>query len=167
MDLVPPKTKEHKANHRQIDHGFAGLGLTFVIPSEAAGAGQPSKGALHDPTTRQDLEGVKLGALHDFDGATPESARFFQQRGRAPSVGADMFDGAACGSATKGGVIRVRPEWPLVKPQFLLTQPLAAGRSRDVFQRVLGGHSLQFHEDLPDLSLIANGLLEPVELLRA
>jgi hypothetical protein len=30
------ETFEHKANHSQIDHGFAGFGLSFVVAIESA-----------------------------------------------------------------------------------------------------------------------------------
>jgi hypothetical protein len=60
---------------------------------------------------------------------------------------------------------RVRPEWPLVKPQFLLTEALAPNRAGDVLQRVFGRELLQLREYVPHLALIANGLLEPGKLL--
>jgi hypothetical protein len=102
MDLVPAKTSKHESNHSEIDHGFAGLGLPFVVPSESAGATQPSKGTFHDPTARHNLEGVKLGPFHNFDGAAPELARLFQQHPSIPSVGPDMFDATPRDLAEEG-----------------------------------------------------------------
>src|SRR5436309_2662209 len=37
MHLEFSKTSQHEANHCQVDHGLAGQGLTFVIPTESAG----------------------------------------------------------------------------------------------------------------------------------
>src|ERR1035441_7748370 len=86
------ETFEHKANHSQIDHGFAGFGLSFVVAIESAVASEPTEGAFHHPAARQHLEGVKVGALDDLDGAAPQSPGPFQQCSRVAAVGPDMFD---------------------------------------------------------------------------
>jgi hypothetical protein len=73
--LFSAETFEHKANHSQIDHGFAGLGLSFVVAIESAVASEPTEGAFDHPTAGQHFEGMKVGALDDLDGAAPPSPR--------------------------------------------------------------------------------------------
>jgi len=90
MGLGPSKTTEHEPNHGQIDHGFAGPGLAFVVAGEPAGAAEPSKSTFHDPTARQNFERVQVGAFHNFDGAAPKLARLFEQRTGIAAVGPDM-----------------------------------------------------------------------------
>jgi hypothetical protein len=102
MQLRFSKASEHKTNHGQIDHGFAGLGLPLVVATQSARTAEPTKGTLHDPTPRQYLEGVKLGALHNFDRATPQGARALQQRSGVAAVGPDMFDASASLLAEEG-----------------------------------------------------------------
>jgi hypothetical protein len=65
------ETFEPKANHSQIDHGFAGLGLSFVVAIQSAVASEPTEGAFHPPAAWPHLEGMEFGALDDLDGATP------------------------------------------------------------------------------------------------
>ena len=86
------ETFEHKANHSQIDHGFAGFGLSFVVAIESAIASQPTKGAFHDPAAGQHLEGMKVGTLHDLDGAAPQSAGPIQQCSGVAAIGPDVSD---------------------------------------------------------------------------
>src|ERR1017187_6590239 len=97
------ETFEHQANHSQIDHGFAGFGLSFVVAIESAVASEPTEGAFHHPAARQHLEGVKVGALDDLDGAAPQSPGPFQQCSRVAAVGPDMFDAPASLPAEEGG----------------------------------------------------------------
>ncbi len=94
MHLGSAKTCEHEANHRQIDHGFAGLGLSFVIPVESTVTAQPTKGALDDPAPRQHFEGVQFRALHDLDRAAPQLAAPLQQGAGVAAIGPDMLDAA-------------------------------------------------------------------------
>ena len=101
--LQPSEACEHETNHRQIDHGFAGLGLTFVVAIEASVASQPPKGALYDPASRQHLEGMKFGAFHDLDGTTPQSLGPIQERSPVASVGPDVFDPPGRRLAEEGG----------------------------------------------------------------
>src|SRR6266404_2192376 len=49
MSQVP----NHKAYHRHIDKGFAGLRQVLIILREAALTVQPSESALYHPPTRQ------------------------------------------------------------------------------------------------------------------
>ena len=72
MDLEFSQPCEQEANHGQIDHGFAGLGLAFVIATEPAGAAQPAEGARHDPAAWQHFERMKFGAFDDLEGAAPQ-----------------------------------------------------------------------------------------------
>ena len=52
------KTSQHEANHRQVDHGFAGQGLAFVVSTHSARTPEPTESTLHDPASRQHFEGV-------------------------------------------------------------------------------------------------------------
>jgi hypothetical protein len=64
MNLEPANACEHEANHRQIDHRLAGLGLPFVILAESAVTAQPAKRAFHDPLPRsQNIVNDKLLAF--------------------------------------------------------------------------------------------------------
>ena len=94
MHLGSAKPCEHEANHRQIDHGFAGLGLSFVIPVESTVTAQPTKGALHDPAPRQPFEGVQFRALHNLDRSTPQLAAALQQGTGVTAIGSDMLAAA-------------------------------------------------------------------------
>src|ERR1700730_5518811 len=40
-------------NHGNMDHGLTDIGAVFVVFAESAIAPQPTKGAFHDPTPRQ------------------------------------------------------------------------------------------------------------------
>src|ERR1035438_4612394 len=68
----PSETCEHETNHGQIDHGLAGLGLSFVVAVEPAVAPEPTEGSFHYPASRQHLERMEFVALHDFQGAAPQ-----------------------------------------------------------------------------------------------
>src|SRR5271168_1581129 len=92
MHLKLSEASQHETDHRQIDDGFAGLGLAFVVPAESAGTAEPAESALDYPAPWQHLEGVQLGALDDFDGATPQLACPLQERAGIASVGPDVFD---------------------------------------------------------------------------
>lgn len=74
MDLSLFQARKHQANHRQIDKGFAAVGLSLVIAIESAIAAQPAKGSFDHPATWQHFERVQFGALDDLDGATHEPA---------------------------------------------------------------------------------------------
>ena len=102
MDLGFAETSEHEANHGEIDHRFAREGMPFVVTTKSAIASQPAEGPLHDPASRQYLEGVKFGALHDFDRAAPPLARALPQRSGIAAIGPDMFDAAASLLAEEG-----------------------------------------------------------------
>lgn len=66
----------------------------------------------------------------------------------------------------QGGVIgRVRPEWPLIKAQAFLGEALAPRGSREIVEGMFCAQLLQLHQYVPDLSLVADGLLEPTKLL--
>src|ERR1017187_9360753 len=110
--FLSAKTFEHEPNHGQIDHGFAGLGLSFVVAIESAVASQPAKSAFHHPATGQHLEGMKVGALHDLDGAAPQSPRPIQQCSRVATIGPDVFDSPGRGFAEEGG-----QTWAIEKPE--------------------------------------------------
>ena len=92
MNLDPAKACEHEANHRQIDHRFAGLGLPFVVPTEAAVAAQPAEGSLDDPASWQHFERMEFGAFDDLDRATPPCATPRQQRSGVAALGPDRLD---------------------------------------------------------------------------
>jgi len=94
---------EHKANHSQIDHDFAGLGLSFVVAIESAVASEPTKGAFHHPAARQHLEGVKIGSLYDLDGAAPQSPGPIQQGSCVAAIGPDVFDSPGGDLTEEGG----------------------------------------------------------------
>ena len=93
---------EHETNHSQIDHGFAGLGLSFVVAIESAVASEPAEGAFHHPAARQHFEGMKAGALDDLEGAAPPSPRPTQQCSRVAAIGPDVFDSPGDGLAEEG-----------------------------------------------------------------
>lgn len=95
MHLEFSETSQHEANHRQVNDGFAGQGLAFVVPSESAGTPEPTECSLHYPAPWQHLEGMQVATLHDFDGATPQFACQPQQGAGIATVGPDMFDSAA------------------------------------------------------------------------
>ena len=92
MHLQFSETNQHEANHCQVDHGFTGQSLAFVIPTESAGTPEPAESTLHYPAPRQHLEGMQIGALYDFDRAAPQLARALQQPSSIASVGPDVFD---------------------------------------------------------------------------
>src|ERR1035441_5826369 len=91
----PSETCEHETNHGQIDHGLAGLGLSFVVAVEPAVAPEPTEGSFHYPASRQHLERMEFVALHDFQGAAPQVHGPLDQRARVAAIGPDMSDAAA------------------------------------------------------------------------
>jgi len=103
MHLRLAEASKHEANHGEVNHRLASGGLPFVVATESAIASQPTEGPLHDPASWQYLEGVKFGALHDFDRAAPQLARLGQQRSSVAPIGPDMFDAAASLLAEEGG----------------------------------------------------------------
>ena len=92
MYLESSKASQHEANHRQVDHGFAGQSLAFVVPAEPAGTAQPTESALHYPSSRQYFEGMQIGTLHDLDCAVPQLACPLHQASLITSIGPDVFD---------------------------------------------------------------------------
>lgn len=50
------ESSHHQSNHRQLNEGFAGAGIGFVISGQAAVAGKPGEGSLNDPSFRQHME---------------------------------------------------------------------------------------------------------------
>lgn len=102
MPLRLAQTSKHKANHGQVDHRLASGGLPFVVATESAIAPQPTEGPLHDPASRQYLEGVKVGALYNFDRAAPQPAGPLQQRSGVAAIGPDMFDASTSFLAEEG-----------------------------------------------------------------
>ncbi len=119
MHLSFAETSKHEANHGEIDHRLAGGGLPFVIATESAIPTQPTESPLHDPASGQSFEGVKFGALHDFDGAAPQLARARQQRSGVATIGPDMLDAAASPLAEE------------VRPQSLGLIPVLNVRRQD------------------------------------
>lgn len=95
MHLRFAETTKHEANHGQVDHRLARDGLPFVVATESAITAQPTEGPLHDPASRQYLEGVKVRALHNFNCAAPQLARSSEQPSGVASIGPDMFDASA------------------------------------------------------------------------
>jgi len=100
------ETTKHPANQGEANHRFASGDLPFVVATESAITPQPTEGPLHDPAPRQSLEGVKLGALYNFDRAAPHLVRRLQQRSGAAAIGPDRFDTAASLLPEEG-----RPQW--------------------------------------------------------
>ena len=103
MHLGFPKTSQHEANHRQVDHGFAGQGLAFVVSTQSARTPEPTESTLHDPASRQHFEGVQVGALHNFDAATLPLGRQTHQLSHITSIGPDVFDFSASPLAEECG----------------------------------------------------------------
>ena len=97
------ETFEHKADHSQIDHGFAGFGLSFIVTIESAIASQPTKGAFDNPAAGQHLEGMKVGTLDDLDGAAPQSAGPIQECSGVAAIGPDVSDSPGHGLTEEGG----------------------------------------------------------------
>ena len=93
--LQPSETCEHETNHSQIDHGLAGLGLSFVVPVEPAVTPEPTKGSFHYPASRQHLEHMEFVALYDFQSATPQFQGPLDQSACVTSIGPDMSYAAA------------------------------------------------------------------------
>ena len=102
MHLRFAETSKHEANHGEVDHRLASGGLAFVVATESAITAQPAEGPLYNPASRQYLEGMKVGALHDFDRAAPQLARALHQRSGLASIGPDMLDAAASLLAEEG-----------------------------------------------------------------
>lgn len=92
MSLEFSKTSEHEAKHGQIDHGFAGEGLPFVVATESPIPSQPAESAFYDPASRQHFEGMKIGAFYDLDCASANSPGPVHQQACIATVGPDMFD---------------------------------------------------------------------------
>ena len=103
MHLEFSKTSEHKAKHGQVDHGFASVGLPFVVATESPITSQPTEGTLYDPPSRKHLEGMKLGSFYDLEHATADSLGPVHQHTRIATVGPDMFDAIACPLAQSQG----------------------------------------------------------------
>ena len=60
---------EHEGDHADLDQGFAGFRIAFVVFAVASAAIRPGKRAFHDPAIRQHHK--PLGprhAMHTFDG---------------------------------------------------------------------------------------------------
>ena len=70
--LWPAQSGKHEADHRQIDHRFTSMSLTFIVAIEPAVAAEPAEGALHDPASRKHRELVEIGAFYNLNSATPE-----------------------------------------------------------------------------------------------
>ena len=103
MSLEFSKTCEHEAKHGKIDHGFARVGLSFVVATESPITSQPAEGTLYDPPSRQHFEGMKLGSFYDLDCAAADSSGPVHQHTRIATVGPDMFDAIACPLAQSQG----------------------------------------------------------------
>ena len=57
-----------------MDHSFGAVDALLVIAHETSPSGHPGERALHDPSTRDDLEALgRIGSLHDLDGEIVES----------------------------------------------------------------------------------------------
>jgi hypothetical protein len=41
-----------------VDHGFGNVTAALVVADQAAPAGHPAEGSLHDPTARQNLKAL-------------------------------------------------------------------------------------------------------------
>jgi hypothetical protein len=95
VSLEFSKADEHEAKHGQVDHGFASVGLSFVVATESPITSQPTEGTLYDPASRQHFECMKLGSFHDLDCAAANSPCPVHQRARIAAVGPDMFDAVA------------------------------------------------------------------------
>lgn len=55
-------------SHADVDHGFAGVRVAFVVFAVAPAAAEPRKGALHDPTFGQHLKSsAPARPRHEFD----------------------------------------------------------------------------------------------------
>jgi len=60
------ETSQHEANHGEVDHGFGGARVPFVIAIEPAIAPQPAEGTCDHPAARQYFELVQFAALDDL-----------------------------------------------------------------------------------------------------
>src|SRR5512139_1752036 len=96
MDSEPSNTGEHEAKQSQIDHGFGGVGFSFVVATESAVASQPAEGTLYDPASRQHLEGMQVGTFDDLDRATASPPSPVEQPARIATIGPHMLDSMAC-----------------------------------------------------------------------
>lgn len=86
------EASQHEANHGDVDHGFGGARVAFVIAIEPAIAPQPAEGALDHPAARQHFECVAFGALDDLHRAAPRLFGPSAQRSGIASIGPEVFD---------------------------------------------------------------------------
>ncbi|MCS3708344.1 hypothetical protein GGP62_003366 [Salinibacter ruber] len=64
---------QHQVRHRQSDHRFRHLGLTFVVARQTPISAKPSKRSFYDPTLRQRREAL-LGIFSAYDAEHPVKA---------------------------------------------------------------------------------------------
>lgn len=83
---------QHQADHGDMDHGFGGARVPFVIAIEPALAPQPAEGPLDHPAARQHFARVQFGALDDRDRAAPRPFGPSAQRPGIAAIGPDLFD---------------------------------------------------------------------------
>lgn len=50
------ESSHHQSNLRQLNEGFAGAGVRFVVGGQSSVAGEPGEGSLDDPPLGQDVE---------------------------------------------------------------------------------------------------------------
>lgn len=82
---------EQKGAHGDMDHGLGHIEALFVIADEAAPADHPAEGALHNSTSRDDLDASRLvGAADDLDHEVEEGGLVHELRAVVARVGEEM-----------------------------------------------------------------------------
>ena len=83
---------EQEASESDVDHGFGTVDALLVIAHETSPSGHPSERALHDPSTRDDLEALgRIGSLHDLDGEIQEGGFVHELGAIIGSIGEQML----------------------------------------------------------------------------
>ena len=84
---------QHDADHGEAEEGGDGSRVPLEVAGEAAVAADPGKGALDDPSLRQDDETMGIAALDDLQApAAGPGDEFGHLRPLVAGIGKDAFD---------------------------------------------------------------------------
>jgi len=85
------QTTQHQTNHDDIDHGFTGLRIVFIVLTQAAIEAEPAEGALANPASGEDLEAFhqRIGQ-GDFDGPVTNTLDPLRKLAPIGAVGPDQ-----------------------------------------------------------------------------
>ena len=107
MVLVAGEPSGHDEDGGPVDHGLMVLRAALIVAGEAAVAHQPAEGPLDDPAPFQDLERVRAGPGHDFEGDAGRLAHPVAQRGA--TVGANGQNGIRLAVDGNGNLTTAMP----------------------------------------------------------